>query len=72
MSFTEREKAADKALRRLTTTLMRGLSPDIRHELYGRSMLTWTEKEKIGEQVTRTIQLVYRDTVHWYTSQYTG
>ena len=46
--FTEREKAADKALKRLTPTFMRMLSADVRHELYGRDMLTWHEKEKIG------------------------
>lgn len=49
MSLTEREKKAEKALRRLTPTFMRKLSADIRHELYGRDMLTWSEKERIGE-----------------------
>ncbi len=51
MSLTEREKTAEKALRRLTPSLMKGLSPDIRHELYGRDMLTWNEKERIGENL---------------------
>ncbi len=54
MSLTEREKTAEKALRRLTPSLMKGLSPDIRHELYGRDMLTWNEKERIGENFSST------------------
>lgn len=45
--FTPREKAAQKALKRLHPVLMRMLSPDVRHELYGRDMLTWNEKERI-------------------------
>jgi len=48
MSFTEREKLADKALRKLTPTLMRMLSADVRHELYARDMLAWAENERIG------------------------
>ncbi len=49
MSYSDREKAAEKALRKLTPALMRGLSANVRHELYGRDMLTWNEKEKIGK-----------------------
>ena len=48
MSLSEREKAAEKAMRRLTPTLMKKLSADVRHELYGRDMLTWHEQERIG------------------------
>lgn len=38
----------ERALRRLTPTFMRKLSPDVRHELYGREQLTWMEYERIG------------------------
>jgi len=48
MSSSEREKALDRAMRRLTPTFMRKLSPDVRHELYGREQLTWMEYERIG------------------------
>ena len=48
MSRTEREKALEKAMRRLTPVFMRKLSADIRHELYGRDQLTWMEYERIG------------------------
>lgn len=48
MSFTEREKAAETALRHLNKTLYKKLSADIRIDLYGKDVLTWSENEKIG------------------------
>ena len=47
-SRSEKEKALEKAMRRLTPVFMRKLSPDVRHELYGRDQLTWMEYERIG------------------------
>ena len=47
-SRSEKEKALEKAIRRLTPVFMRKLSPDVRHELYGRDQLTWMEYERIG------------------------
>ena len=44
----ELEERAEGAHRRLTPTFMRKLSPDLRHELYGRELLSWHENEKIG------------------------
>ena len=48
MSFTEREKAAQKALRHLNKAFYKMLSADIRIDLYGKDILTWNENEKIG------------------------
>ena len=48
MAFTEREKAAEKALRHLTKTFYRMMSADVRIDLYGKDILTWNENEKIG------------------------
>ena len=48
MSSSEKEKALDKAMRRLAPVFMRKLNPDVRHELYGRDQLTWMEYERIG------------------------
>lgn len=48
MSFTAREKAAEKALKRLYPFLIKSLNPDVRHELYARDMLTWQEQQDIG------------------------
>lgn len=50
MAFSDREKAAEKALRRLYPTLIKKLSPDVRNELYARDMLTWHEQQTIGER----------------------
>ena len=48
MAFTAREKAAEKAVRRLTPFLIKNLNPDVRHELYARDMFTWLEQQTIG------------------------
>ena len=48
MSFTEREKAAQTALRHLNKALYKNLSADIRVDLYGKDILTWSENERIG------------------------
>jgi hypothetical protein len=48
MSFAEREKAAETALRHLNRTLYRKLNANIRIDLYGKDILTWSENEKIG------------------------
>ena len=57
MAFTERERAHQKAFKRLYPVLMRMLSPDVRHDLYGRDMLTWTEKQRAGRlpRASRTL-----------------
>ena len=47
MAFSQREKDAEKALRRLTPVFDKMLSPDVRVDLYGRDMLTWHENERI-------------------------
>lgn len=49
MAFSEREKAAEKALRRLYPFLIKSLSPDVRNELYARDMLTWHEQQTVGK-----------------------
>lgn len=49
MAFTDREKAAQKALRRLYPFLIKSLNPEVRNELYARDMLTWHEQQTIGE-----------------------
>lgn len=49
MSFTDWEKAAEKALKRLYPFLIKKLNPDVRNELYARDMLTWQEQQLIGE-----------------------
>ena len=50
-STTQREKAAEKALKRLYPFLIKNLPPDVRHELYARDMLTWHEQQTIGRLV---------------------
>ncbi len=55
MADREREKAASKALRRLTPFLVKNLSTDVRHELYARDMLTWHEKDTIGKEIWCTL-----------------
>ena len=49
MAFTDREKLAEKALKRLYPFLIKNLNPDVRHELYARDMLSWMEQQTIGE-----------------------
>ena len=49
MAFTDREKLAEKALKRLYPFLIKNLNPDVRHELYARDMLSWQEQQTIGE-----------------------
>lgn len=49
----ELELRAEGAHRRLTPTFMRKLSPDLRHELYGRELLSWHENEKIAAAAKR-------------------
>ena len=49
MAEAEKEKAVTKALRRLTPYLIKNLSTEVRHELYARDMLSWHEKDTIGE-----------------------
>jgi len=49
MAEAEKEKAVTKALKRLTPYLIKNLSPDVQYELYARDMLTWHEKDTIGE-----------------------
>ena len=51
MAFTEQEKAAEKALRRLDPFLIKKLHPDVRNELYARDMLTWHEQQTAGIRV---------------------
>ena len=48
MATSQREKDAEKALRHLTKTFYKMMSVDIRIDLYGKDILTWTENEKIG------------------------
>ncbi len=48
MAFTDKEKLADKALKRLYPFLIKNLNPDVRNELYARDMLTWQEQQTIG------------------------
>ena len=48
MSFSEREKAAETALRHLNKVFYKKLSADIRIDLYGKDILTWNENERIG------------------------
>lgn len=49
MAFMDREKAAEKAVKRLYPFLIKSLNPDVRHELYARDMLTWQEQQEIGK-----------------------
>ena len=49
MAYTDREKRAKKALRHLYPFLIENLTPNIRHELYAKDMLTWQEQQTIGE-----------------------
>lgn len=58
MAFTDREKGAQKALKRLHPFLIKSLSPDVRHELYARDMLTWHEQQTIGEWLASCAALV--------------
>ena len=47
----EKEKAVELAMRRLTPEFVRRLDAEsLRHALYGREQLTWTEYEQIGER----------------------
>ena len=49
MALTDREKAAEKALKHLYPFLIKNLHPDVRNELYARDMLTWHEQQTIGK-----------------------
>ncbi len=60
MSFTDREKASDKALKRLYPFLIKNLHPDVRHELYARDMLTWHDQQTIGKLINREL---------WFTAR---
>lgn len=48
MAVPDKAKAVSRALRRLQPFLVKNLTPDVRHELYARDMLTWHEQETIG------------------------
>ena len=49
MATTDRERAVEKALRRLTPQFMKLMDPElVRHTLYGRELLTWVEYQSIG------------------------
>ena len=52
MALFNEEKAVSKALRRLQPYLVKNLSPDVRHELYAKDMLTWHEQETIGMYIS--------------------
>jgi len=49
MAEAGKEKAVAKALKLLTPFLTKKLPPYVCHELYARDMLTWHEKDAIGE-----------------------
>lgn len=69
MAFTVREKAAEKALKRLFPTLIKSLNPDVRNELYARDMLTWHEQQTIGECIIYIyISIALNSTIVSYTS----
>ena len=53
-----RERAFEKALRQLTPVFQRKLAAkDVRHDLYGKEQLTWSEYERIGESLVYYIIL---------------
>lgn len=52
MASTQREKQAETALKHLYPIFYKKLNADVRVDLYGKDILTWSENERIGIFIT--------------------